>query len=71
MKAWNFDRYVGKRLKAEGIRVHAKNLEDATSQAYELLVKTHPDGRFNRETLIFRDNEPCVSKCSICGQGIK
>lgn len=67
MERYNFDR----KGFAEGIAVHAENMEDAIIAARKLnlrCTKTIKEIRQrDQEVLTFRDNEPCVSKCSICG----
>lgn len=67
MKAWNFDRCKNGKLIADRIRVHAENIDLAWILAVKLHIKTCPKREIHREYLIFVDNEPCVSKCSICG----
>ena len=67
MKRYNFDR----KGFAEGIAVHAEVMEVAIIAGRKLnlrCAKTIKEIRQReQEVLIFRDNEPCISKCSICG----
>ena len=61
MQRFNFDRWRGNTLLAEGIAVHAEDKAAATTKARELMG----DGC----TLIsFRDNTPCPkgAHCKIC-----
>ena len=67
MKAWNFDGYRDGKLMAEGIRVHAENIDLAWIIVTKLHAKTCPKREIHREYLVFTDNNPCVSKCNICG----
>jgi hypothetical protein len=59
MKRYNFDRYVFGEKMAMGIGVHANNMEEATQKAAAL--NDHAG-----ELLVFRDNAPCATQCSIC-----
>jgi hypothetical protein len=52
-KRYNFDRYRGEQLMAEGIAVHANDPDEALIRAKILL------GADRGETLRFRDNDPC------------
>ena len=64
MQRYNFD-YA--RPKAEGIGVHAQDMETALEAA--LLIANHGiEYEYQRvKKLVFRDNQPCVSGCKICG----
>lgn len=61
MKRYNFDRYRGKVLMAQGIAVHADSLDDATFKALSLRDR-------KTERIEFVDNKPCTKyeHCTIC-----
>lgn len=61
MKRYNFDRFRGNLLLAEGIGVHAENIDSAMEKA----LKIKGD---DPALLKFRDNEPCPpgAHCRIC-----
>lgn len=63
MKRWNFDRYRNGVKMAEGIGVHKDTMDGAVIAANEMNNR-HPDS--DGETLVFRDNNPCVSECDKC-----
>lgn len=64
MKVFNFDRYVNRQIMAEGVRVHANNLVEATQKA-ENLFKLQAN-----EKLVFINNKPCffyaLNPCCYC-----
>jgi hypothetical protein len=59
MKRYNFNRYRRSGLMAEGIGVHASSLKNAIKQAKEL-------NNDESETLVFDNNDPCITDCDIC-----
>lgn len=64
MQRYNFD-YV--RPMAEGIGVHAPDMDTALEAA---LMIANNGIKFEHERvkrLVFRDNQPCASRCKVCG----
>lgn len=62
MQRYNFDRHRGKRggkPMAEGIAVHADDMDEALYKAAAL-------NNDLMERLVFRDNERCMGRCHIC-----
>ena len=70
MKAYNFDRYFGACRLGQGITVHAETLQEATEKAILMNVIGGITSRGMRgrstQRLIFVDNSPCSSACSLC-----
>lgn len=57
---FNFDRFYGGEQMAEGVAVHAENIESAEKKASKLLVG-------NGDRLVFAGISKCISQCHICG----
>ena len=57
MKRFNFDRYDGARLMAEGVAVHAETMVEAVIKANALANSSYSRGW----RLKFSDNHPCPS----------
>lgn len=57
---YEFDRYIGRQLMAEGVRIEmASSEEDARAKARRMYAGGAKPGEIERTTFVLRHREPC------------